>query len=92
MDEALGMKGYKRNIHTVVPSLFSALSIIENSDLVVTLPERVARTNGRRFDIVRRPLPIEGGDFQLQAVRHARNANSPLHFWLLENLRRIVSS
>lgn len=91
VDEALRIQGYKRNIRTVVPSLFSALSIIEKSDLVVTLPERVAQTNGQRFDIVHRPLPIEDGGFQLQAVRHARNANSPLHFWLLENLRRVAS-
>ncbi len=91
VDEALRIQGYKRNIRTVVPSLFSALSIIEKSDLVVTLPERVAQTNGQRFDIVHRPLPIEVGGFQLQAVRHARNANSPLHFWLLENLRRVAS-
>ncbi|WP_171103553.1 LysR family transcriptional regulator [Ruegeria sp. HKCCD7255] len=91
VDEALQIQGYKRNIRTVVPSLFSALSIIEKSDLVVTLPKRVAQANGQRFDIVHRPLPIEDGGFQLQAVRHARNANSPLHFWLLENLRRVAS-
>ncbi|WP_417211603.1 LysR family transcriptional regulator [Antarctobacter sp.] len=91
VDETLRMQGYKRNIRTVVPSLFSALSIIENSDLVVTLPKRVAQSNGQRFEIIHKPLPIEVGDFQLQAVRHARDANSPLHFWLLENLRRIAS-
>lgn len=91
VDEALRMQGYKRNIHTVVPSLFPALSIIESSDLVVTLPNRVAQNNGQRFEIVHKPLPIEGGDFQLQAVRHKRDANSALHHWLLENLLRVVS-
>ncbi|EAR52897.1 transcriptional regulator, LysR family protein [Oceanicola granulosus HTCC2516] len=92
VDEALRMQGYQRNIRTVVPSLFAALSIIENSELVMTLPERVAVGNWQPFDIVHKPLPIDVGDFQLQAVRHARDANSPLHAWLLENLRRIVSS
>ncbi|MEL6751869.1 MAG: LysR family transcriptional regulator, partial [Pseudomonadota bacterium] len=38
VDHALHLKGMKRNILTVVPSLFSALSIIESSDFVVTLP------------------------------------------------------
>ena len=91
VDEALRMQGYKRNIRTIVPSLFSALSIIENSDLVMTLPERVAQSNEQPFEITHKPLPIKVGDFQLQAVRHARDANSPLHSWLMENLRRVVS-
>jgi DNA-binding transcriptional LysR family regulator len=91
VDEALRMKGYQRNVRTVVPSLFSALSIIERSDLVATLPERVALSNRQRFKIAHKPLPIESGDFQLQAIRHARDANSPLHSWLLKNLHRIVS-
>lgn len=91
VDHALHLQGLKRNIQTVVPSLFAALSIIENSDFVVTLPSRVAQGNAHRFDIVYALLPIDGGSFQLHAVRHIRDANNPLHIWLLEKLRKIVS-
>ena len=91
VDQALHLQGLKRSIQTVVPSLFAALSIIENSDFVVTLPSRVARNNAHRFDIVHAPLPIDGGNFQLHAVRHIRDANNPLHIWLMEKLRTIVS-
>lgn len=91
VDHALHLHGYKRNIQTIVPSLFSALSIVESSDLVVTLPSRVARSNARRFRIAHKSLPIEGGSFQLQAVRHVRDATNPLHIWLLEHLRGVIS-
>ena len=91
VDHALHLQGLKRNIQTVVPSLFAALSIIENSDFVVTLPSRVAHNNARRFDIVHKPLPIDGGSFQLHAVRHKRDASSPLHIWLMDKLRTILS-
>ena len=91
VDHALHLQGMKRNIQTVVPSLFAALSIIENSDLVVTLPSRVARNNALRFDFVFKDLPIDGGSFQLHAVRHIRDASNPLHIWLLEKLRLIVT-
>lgn len=91
VDHALHLQGYKRNIKTIVPSLFAALSIVENSDLVVTLPQRVARENANRFNIYHRPLPIEGGTFQLHAVRHVRDAKNPLHIWLTEKLRKVVS-
>ena len=81
----------KIDIQTIVPSLFPALSILENSDLVVTLPKRVAEDNGQKFDIAHRDLPIEGGEFQIHAVRHVRDAKSPLHLWLLKILRELVT-
>lgn len=92
VDHALNLRGYKRNIQTVVPSLFAALSIIENSDLLATLPKRVAQNNARRFNIAHKPLPIEGGTFQLHAVRHVRDAINPLQVWLLKMLRSVVTN
>lgn len=89
VDHALRLQGLKRNIQTVVPSLFAALSIIENSDLVVTLPAQVARENAERFNIDFKTLPIEGGFFDLHAVRSTRDENSAMHTWLLNKLREI---
>ncbi len=91
VDQALQLQGLRRNIQTIVPSLFSALSIVESSDLVMTLPKRAANNNIRRFDISHRPLPIAGGIFKLHAVRHIRDANSPLHIWLITQLIEVVS-
>ena len=91
VDHALLLHGYKRNIHTIVPSLFAALSIVENSDLVVTLPKRVAQNNAHRFDIVHKLLPIEAGTYQLHAVRHTRDAANPLHIWLLDRIQGVIS-
>ena len=90
LDHALHLQGFKRKIQTIVPSLFSALSIVENSDLLVTLPSRVAKSNGQRFNIAYKPLPIEGGAFHIHAVRHVRDANNPLHTWLLEQFRSVI--
>ncbi len=90
VDHALQLLGHKRNVQTTVPSLFAALSIIEMSDLVVTMPARVAERNARRFNLAHQPLPIEGGTFKLHAVRHARDANSALHHWLVAQLRSLV--
>lgn len=91
VDHALHLKGLKRSIQTVVPSLHAALSIIENSDVVVTLPSRVAQDNAQRFNIATRPLPIDGGSFQIRVVRHMRDASNPMHAWLLERLRAIIT-
>ena len=80
------------NIQSIVPSLFAALSIVENSDLLVALPERVALGNSHRFNIVHSPIPIEGGSFKIHAVRHARDADSPLHHWLQKRLISVMGN
>ena len=75
----------------MVPSLFSALSIVESSDLLVTLPRRIADLNAHKFGIMYRPLPMSGGEFPIHAVRHRRDANNPLHFWLVEQLQEVMA-
>ena len=92
VDHVLQLKGHRRNVQATVPSLFAALSIIEGSDLVVTLPERVAARNAQRFNLAYEPLPIDGGKFKLHAVRHMRDSQNALHIWLLGKLRAQVEA
>lgn len=84
VDHAFQLKGYRRHVQTTVPSLFAALSIVEQTDLVVILPERVAARNARRFNLIYQSLPIDGGAFSINAVRHIRNERSAIHIWLVE--------
>ena len=90
IDHALMRHGFKRNVQTIVPSLFAALSILETSDLVVALPGRVARKNARRFNLIHRPLPMEVGNFNLHSVRHVRDEHSALHAWLVQRLKVLI--
>ena len=88
VDHVLQARGLQRNVVSTVPSLFPALAILEQSDLVAFLPSRVAEMNRRRFNLAFAPLPVEGGDFPICAVRHARDAHNRLHLWLLAQLRK----
>ena len=90
VDHALQQGGHKRNVRTIVPSLFSALSIVEKTDLVVTLPERVASRNAERFTLTYKPLPVKVGHFNLHAVRHRRDARSALQTWLIDQIKSII--
>ena len=90
VDHALQQSGQKRNVQTTVPSLFAALSIVENTDLVVTLPERVAARNAERFNLSYQPLPVETSAFKLHAVRHVRDAQSALQNWLIKQLKTLI--
>ena len=91
VDHALQQSGHQRNVQATVPSLFAALSIIEKTDLIVTLPERVAARNAQRFNLRYEPLPVDAGDFSLHAVRHVRDAQSGLHTWLIQQLKAVMA-
>ena len=83
VDYALNAMGLRRNVHATVPLFFSALTLLETSDLIATLPRRVAERNAVRFNLEYLSLPLEGTTFPVRAVRHARDANSRFHDWLV---------
>ena len=91
VDYALRRHGLTRNVITAVPSLIAALSIVSHSDLIATLPSRVAQRNTSHFAISYRELPVDVGDFDLHVVRHVRDQRSAVHIWALEQLKQIVS-
>lgn len=83
VDHALQLAGLSRSVKTVVPSLFSALSVLSQTEMVAAVPARVAMQHGARFGLSFRELPIEGGQFTLHAVTHARDAGSAMHAMML---------
>ncbi|MEM9348775.1 MAG: LysR family transcriptional regulator [Pseudomonadota bacterium] len=87
IDHALQLEGLSRTVRTVVPSLFSALAVLEQTDLVASLPERVAIQHAKRFGLAFRELPIKGGQFQLHAITHKRDSNSAMHQWMAEQVK-----
>jgi len=87
VDSILATRGLVRNIQSTVPSLFPALSIVESSDLVATIPSRIAVAYGPRFNLENFDLDIEGISFPVSIARHLRDARSILHDWLIQFLR-----
>ena len=88
VDDALNLRGLKRSIKISIPSLLSALSIVERSDLIVTIPSRVARSQKSRFEITYGSLPKEIMKFDIYSVRHRRNQHSPAINWVVSELKK----
>ena len=89
VDYALDALGLHRNVHATVPQFFPALSVLEHSDMIATLPCKIATLYAARFNLRFAPLPFPGPTFSVRAVRHQRDAESPVHRWLIEMLRTI---
>ena len=61
---------------------FPALMILEQSDLIATLPRKVAESYAARSGLVFRELPFQSPRFPVEALITKRNLSSPAHIWL----------
>ncbi len=89
VDFALDARGLHRNVHATVPLFFPALSVLEHSDMIATLPRKVAETHAGRFNLRFEPLPFDSPYFSVRAVWHRRDADSRVHAWLIDMLKSI---
>ena len=87
VDFALDALGLGRNVQATVPMFFPALTVLEMSDLIATIPRKVAETYAARFGLQFAPLPFQSPTLAIRAVWHQRDASSKVHQWLVDQLR-----
>ena len=78
-DLALARLDRTRKIGLVIPSFSVAGAILERTDLLAVLPERILRSTKHRLYIFPPPLEINGAE--LIAAWPARVNEDPLHAW-----------
>jgi DNA-binding transcriptional LysR family regulator len=86
VDQALALRGLTRRVAAAVPLFFPALATLADSTMVATLPTRVVDRFAGRFGLDSRPLPFAVPSFPVSAVRHRRDARSPMLDWVLAQL------
>lgn len=82
VDELLSGMGRRRRVRARVPNFFAALEIAACSDLVMTLPESLARTETGAARFVMLPPPVDPGPIAINLLWHARHQDAPRHVWL----------
>jgi DNA-binding transcriptional LysR family regulator len=87
VDQALALRGMTRQVAAAVPLFFPALATLADSTMVATMPTRVVERFAAHFGLDSRPLPFEVPSFPVSAVRHRRDARSPMLDWVLAQLR-----
>jgi DNA-binding transcriptional LysR family regulator len=92
VDRALGERNLSRTLVAVVPSFFPALTTVAQTDLIATVPRRLAKIYARRFGLQVLDLPVKVQDYKVSAVLHERNEHSPMHAWLIEKLSAITEA
>jgi DNA-binding transcriptional LysR family regulator len=92
IDTILAAMGLTRRVKVLVPNFLAAVEIAARSDLVMTLPESLARTAAGMHRFVLRTPPVDRGRIALSLLWHARHQESPAHIWLRSALVEAAAS
>jgi DNA-binding transcriptional LysR family regulator len=87
-DDALAAIGRRRQIRLSVPHFLLVPEILVRSDMIVVLPERLARRYRDRFRIFE--TPMEMAPFAIVEVWHERTHRDPALVWLRHALTELT--
>jgi DNA-binding transcriptional LysR family regulator len=87
VDRSLSQRGTKRRIAVRMPFFVPAVFAIAHTDLVLTVPRKLAALTAAIAGVRRVEAPREIGSFPYFMAWHARVANEPAHVWFRQALR-----
>lgn len=82
VDTMLDRAGIRRNVRLVVPHFVAVGHILHSTDLIATVPERLAMRCAEPFDLVYVPHPANLPEIAIKLFWHARYHRDPANRWL----------
>ncbi|KEQ17438.1 LysR family transcriptional regulator [Endozoicomonas numazuensis] len=92
LDILMGKQRPKRSILARVSHFNSAATIIETTDAICTIPERLADVLMARFAVEAHPFPLEMPAVPKKLIWPSVLAADPLHRWFREKLIQLILS
>ncbi|HVL74736.1 MAG TPA: LysR family transcriptional regulator [Noviherbaspirillum sp.] len=81
-----------RNITLRLPHFMASTAIIAATDLVMTLPQRIAAYMARHEALELRDPPVELEGFTLRLLWHQRSHDDPAHRWMRERGAKAIQN
>lgn len=88
VDQALEKLGKQRRIALRVPQFLAAPRIVAQTDLILTLPRRLAAMMAEQEALVLIDPPLKLAEFQISQLWHERQQSDPRHRWLRDAMVR----
>jgi DNA-binding transcriptional LysR family regulator len=82
VDELIRRAGIERTVRLTIPHFVSVGHILQRTDLVATVTERLADSLTEPFGLTHRPHPVELPEIAINVFWHAKVHRSPAHQWL----------
>lgn len=89
IDEWLEQKGLERRIALIVPHFLSAPFIVAKTDLLLSLPRRIAEQFVGLAPLRILEIPIELPDYDLVMVWHPLRQEDSAHRWLRDQISAV---
>jgi LysR family transcriptional regulator, nod-box dependent transcriptional activator len=89
IDRSLGEAGLRRRVAVHLPYFQAAIRMLETTDLVLTIPARIAEPVLSLLGLLRLKAPKEIPPIRYSMVWHPRFDSDLLHVWLRETVRQI---
>jgi DNA-binding transcriptional LysR family regulator len=89
VDEVLAAQGKSRRVAATLPFFLAAPTIVGASDLVLTVPRKIAERFGRGLEVLEPPL--DAGSFEVRLAWSARLGADPGNRWLRELVAAVAA-
>jgi DNA-binding transcriptional LysR family regulator len=86
IDLALTKRGLKRHIAVTVPHFLSMPVIVQSSNMICTLPRRMAYLYADHFPLRVHAVPVRMPKFPVYLIWHDSSDSDPGHIWLRNHL------
>jgi DNA-binding transcriptional LysR family regulator len=91
-DVVLERSGHRRRIALRCQNYLSACQVVRATDLLLTMPERLAKSLNQGTENVLLPFPLESPALAIHMYWHGASGNDPGNLWLRERLVEITKA
>jgi DNA-binding transcriptional LysR family regulator len=92
VDLALSTLGLTRHVALRVPHFLAAAMLVADSDMILTLPGRLAHLLAKRLPLALLDLPLQLAPLSPAMIWHERFHGDPAHVWVRQQLVDVVAS
>jgi DNA-binding transcriptional LysR family regulator len=86
IDQNLAELGLERRIKLIVPHFLSAPLIVAKTDMILSLPYRIAEQFTKIAPLITFPVPLQLPEYDLCMIWHPLRDKDPAHQWLRFNI------
>lgn len=91
VDVALSARGLTRHVALRVPHFLAGAMLVADSDMILTLPSRLARLLAKRLSLALLDLPLQLAPLAPAMIWHERFHRDPAHVWVRQQLVDVVA-
>jgi len=92
IDVALSTLGLTRHVALRVPHFIAGAMLVADSDMILTLPSRLAHLLAKKLPLALLDLPLQVGPLSPAMIWHERFHGDPAHAWVRQQLVDVVAS